>query len=63
MPNSLPHLSPKRLEHSTHSSVVVFATGTNGQTSTAPIRGCAPLWWRMSISSCANTDVMFNFLF
>ena len=34
-----------------HSSVVTPVTGTNGQTSVAPIRGCDPLCLLISISS------------
>ena len=30
--------------------MVVAASGTNGITSTAPIRGCSPVWAFMSIS-------------
>ena len=39
---------------SAHSSRVMPDTGIKGHTSQAPIRGCAPLCWRMSISSVAR---------
>ena len=39
---------------SAHSSIVMPATGMSGQTSHAPIRGCAPLCRRMSITSVAR---------
>ena len=32
------------------SSIVVAPSGTNGMTSTAPMRGCSPVWLSMSIS-------------
>ena len=34
-----------------HSSMVTPATGTNGHTSVAPMRGCSPVCFDMSISS------------
>ena len=39
---------------SAHSSSVMPEMGISGRTSVAPMRGCAPLWWRMSISSAAR---------
>ena len=42
-----------RARASTHSSMVVSPSGTNGITSTAPMRGCCPSCAFMSISSMA----------
>ena len=42
--------SPNARASSTQSSIVVAASGTNGMTSTAPMRGCSPVWVSMSIS-------------
>ena len=39
------------------SSIVVEPSGTNGMTSTAPIRGCSPKWTSMSILSSATRIV------
>jgi|GEM_PF-6833789 len=39
---------------SAHSASVTPAIGISGSTSVAPMRGCAPLWRRMSISSAAR---------
>src|SRR5438132_4208314 len=44
---------PRRFAHSIASSQLTLLTGMNGQTSVAPMRGCAPLCLRMSISSAA----------
>ena len=46
--------SPKRRARSTHSSIRVPPSGTNGMTSMAPMRGCAPACCSMSISSSAR---------
>ena len=35
----------------THSFMITLATGINGQTSMAPMRGCSPLWCRISMVS------------
>ncbi len=53
MPSSSPTLLPRRFESSTQSSMVTPETGTKGQTSVAPCRGCAPVCSRMSMSSAA----------
>ena len=44
---------PNLWAYGTNSSNVMPATGTKGHTSVAPMRGCSPLWLRMSISSAA----------
>ena len=42
-----------RRDSSTQSSIVTSMTGTKGITSTAPMRGCSPLWRRRSIIPAA----------
>ena len=46
--------SASRRASAAHSSSVMPETGMSGRTSVAPMRGCAPLWRRMSISSDAR---------
>src|SRR2546421_42756 len=53
IPNSSPTRLPNLFAHSIASSQLTLLTGMNGQTSVAPIRGCAPLCLRMSINSAA----------
>ena len=53
MPSSDPIRAPTFRAMAAHSSIVTPATGTKGTTSVAPIRGCSPLWWRMSMSCAA----------
>ncbi len=53
MPNSSPTRFANFLAYSTVSSMLMFETGTKGQTSVAPKRGCSPFWWRMSMTSAA----------
>ena len=53
MPISLAMRSASLRASSAHSSRVIPLTGTSGHTSVAPMRGCAPWWWRMSITSPA----------
>ena len=53
MPNSSPIRFASLWAYSTVSSIVIFETGTKGQTSVAPNLGCAPLCLLMSISSAA----------
>ena len=42
MPSSSAMRSPAFRARSTHSSIVTFLMGTNGRTSSAPMRGCSP---------------------
>src|SRR3954467_1938547 len=51
--NSSPTRFPNLFAQSIASSQLTSLTGINGQTSVAPIRGCAPVCFRMSISSAA----------
>src|SRR5436190_6921009 len=51
--NSSPTRFPKRFAQSIASSQLTLLTGMNGQTSVAPMRGCAPLCLRISMSSAA----------
>ena len=44
---------PSSWARATHSSIVTFETGMKGMTSVAPMRGCPPLCFSMSISSAA----------
>ena len=44
---------PKRFAQAIASSQLTLLTGMNGQTSVAPMRGCAPLCLRISINSVA----------
>ena len=44
---------PTRLAISAHSSMEMPATGTNGTTSVAPMRGCSPSWPDMSTMGMA----------
>ena len=45
--------APNVRASSTHASIVVSPRGTNGMTSTAPIRGCSPVCCSMSMSATA----------
>jgi len=53
MPSSSPTRCASSRASATASSIVTPETGTSGQTSVAPIRGCAPWCARMSINSAA----------
>ena len=53
MPSSFPTRSPNVWAYFAVSSKVIFEMGTNGQTSVAPKRGCAPLCLLISINSDA----------
>src|SRR5712691_11130313 len=46
--------APNSRAQATQSSMETPATGTNGQTSRAPMRGCSPWWRRMSMRACAT---------
>src|SRR5207237_7572199 len=48
-----PTRCPRRFAHAITSSQLTLLTGMNGQTSVAPMRGCAPLCLRISINSDA----------
>jgi hypothetical protein len=50
-------VAPNRRASATQSSIEVPARGTNGTTSTAPIRGCSPVCVSMSIASIAISTV------
>src|SRR5439155_1359353 len=51
--SSSPTRCPRRFAHAITSSQLTLLTGMNGQTSVAPMRGCAPLCLRISINSDA----------
>src|SRR5262245_55344263 len=53
MPSSSPTRRPRSLARAAQSSIVAPSTGTNGQTSVAPIRGCSPRCLAMSMSDAA----------
>ena len=53
MPSSSPTRLPSAWAAALQSSIVTPATGTNGQTSVAPMRGCSPWCLDMSMSSPA----------
>ena len=54
MPSSRPTRSPTARASLTQSSIVTPSRGTNGHTSVAPMRGCAPVCRRMSMTSAAR---------
>jgi alanine racemase len=49
MPSSFARSPPNRFDSSIQSSIVQLATGTKGQTSRAPMRGCSPVCLVMSM--------------
>ena len=54
MPSSSAARRPNACAQATHSSIVTSATGTKGHTSSAPMRGCAPWCFRMSMRALAT---------
>ena len=54
MSSSVPTRSARRRLQTTTSSMSMPATGTSGQTSVAPMRGCSPLCCRMSMRAAAS---------